>query len=111
MSKTAVYDFTTGPQDFPAGTVAAGYHLTLTETATGAVLVGTAALTETSVSIPDVPPGTYGAAIALVDAAGSPLAPAVAAADPFVVPPPAPTTVTLQVPVSLTLRTAAAVAA
>ena len=97
----AIYDFTTAAQDFPAGTVAAGYHLTLTETTTGAVLIGTAALGQTEVTVADVPAGTYTASIALVDASGSPLAPAVVAVSPLVVAPPAPTTVSLAVPTSL----------
>jgi len=104
---SAVYDFTTASQDFPAGTVAAGYHLTLTEMSSGAVLLGTAALTETEVSIADVPPGTYSASIALVDGSGAALAPAVVAAEPFVVAPPTPTTISLAVPVSLVAKASA----
>ena len=100
----AIYDFTTQAQDFPAGTVAAGYHLTLTETTTGAVLIGTAALGQTEVTVADVPAGTYTASIALVDATGVALSPAVLAAVALVVAPPAPTTVSLAVPVSLAAK-------
>jgi hypothetical protein len=100
----AIYDFMTQTQEFPAGTVAAGYHLTLKEATTGAVLVGTAALGQTEVTVADVPPGTYSASIALVDAAGVPLAPAVVAAFALVVAPPAPTTVSLAVPTTLAAK-------
>jgi hypothetical protein len=92
----------TADQVLPISPAAAGYHLTLTE-AGGAVLFGTAAMGTLTISVPDVPPGTYTATVAVVDATGAPLVPAVAAAEPIVVSAPAPTTVTVAVPVSLTV--------
>lgn len=103
---TATATFVTAEQVLPISPAAAGYHLKLTETTTGIVLVGTAALGQTVVVVADVPPGTYAATIAVVDAAGNPLVAAVASAEPLVVAPPAPTTVSVAVPVSLTVAAA-----
>lgn len=105
MTKVVTGSFTTAAQDMPVGTVPAAYVLTLTE-AGGAVLTGHAALGESSVSIADVPAGTYTGSLQLVDAAGAPLGAAVAAAEPLVVAPDAPTTVSVQVPASLSLSAA-----
>lgn len=94
--------FTTKAQDFPAGSnIGAKYVLTLTDSNGGAVLTGQGALTDTNITIANVPPGTYTGTIALVDANGNSLATEVAASAPITVI--APATVTLGVPDSLSL--------
>lgn len=97
----------TADQVLPISPAAAGYHLTLTDQA-GNVVLGSAALSAASggqllISVANVPPGTYSASVAAVDATGAPIAPAISAAEPIVVPEPAPTTVTVAIPVSMTV--------
>lgn len=77
----------------------AAYKLTLTE-AGGAVLSASAPVDATSISIPDVPAGTYTASIVAVDNTGNALMPAVAAADPLVITDPV-VVVTVNVPSAL----------
>lgn len=93
--------FATQHQDFPAGTVASHYVLTLTEQTTKATLTGTAPLGTTTISVSNVPAGTYDGTIALVDGAGAIIGAAVQAAAPVTVA--APATVALDVPASLSL--------
>jgi len=82
----------------------AGYKLTLTE-AGGNVLTGVGQVNETSITVENVPPGTYAASIVAVDATGAALTPPVAAAEPLVVTD-EPAVVTVNVPTALALTLA-----
>ena len=97
---TVVASFTTKPQDFPAGTTGS-YLFVLTDMNTGAFFQGTGKQGDTSISIADVPAGTYTGSITLVDANGVALIPLVGDPTPLVIE--TPVTVTLQVPAALTL--------
>lgn len=105
MTKTVVATFETVSQDFPAEkAVGAYYHVVLTEQSTGATIVGKGDIGQTSISIPDVPAGSYVGVIVLVDAAGAQLSSPVASSPVAVVD--APATVVIGVPTSLSLSAA-----
>lgn len=99
--------FATTPRAFPIGTVAA-LLLVLTETTTGAQIKARAAADATSIDVDfaPYPAGTYAGTLALVDGADAPLATAAASEAPYVWVGTAPSTVTFNVPTSLTLSDA-----